>query len=358
MTHDDSIMLSLALSALLTVGLVFGQVMKRLRLPIVLGELLGGILLGPTVLKHVAPEAFAILFPTTGPVAIGRQTFTQLGLLCFLFAAGLEMNVPALRQLGRKVLWTSGLGILGPFALGFGWVWLVPGFWQPHAHIGTWGNALFIATALSISALPVIARVLMDIGLVRHELGTVVLSSATLDDLVGWSLFAAILASFAPGTQQRYSPWVTLLLVAGFAVLVLTLGRWAVARLRERVRAQISWPGGLIGVAAVFWLLAAVIAEWIGVHAIVGAFLVGLALAKGNAQRDQSTEAVHQFAIGLFAPVYFASIGLKTDFAANFDFGLVLTVLVIACVGKIGGVTLGARLAGMAWRRHSRLALA
>ncbi len=350
MSHDDSIHLSLALSILLTVGLVFGQLMKRLHLPRVVGELLGGILLGPTVMRHFAPELFASLFPTTGNVAIGRQAFIQLGLLCFLFAAGLEMDVPALRRLGRKVLWTSGPGILVPFALGFGAVSLAPDLWGSHVLIGGWGPGLFLGTALSISALPVIARVLMDLGLIRHELGTVVLCAATLDDLIGWSLFAAILGSYAPGAHAHHPPWLTLLLIFGFAAFMLTVGRWAVARLRRRVQAWVTWPGGLVGIGAVLWLGAAVVAEWIGVHAIVGAFLVGLALAQGREERDLPTEVVQQFAIGIFAPIYFVSIGLRTDFAAHFDLKLVAIVLVIACLGKIGGVAVGARLGGLEWR--------
>src|SRR5262249_26564684 len=132
--------------------------------------------------------------------------------------------------------------------------------------------------------------------------------------------------------------------------LVLTVGRWCVSRTRRWLRARITWPGGLIGAAAVLWLAAAVLAEWIGVHAIVGAFLVGLALAQGQEERDLPTEIVHQFAIGLFAPIYFVSIGLKTDFFANFDAGAVLVVLLVACLGKIGGASVGARLGGMSWR--------
>jgi Kef-type K+ transport system membrane component KefB len=350
MAHDDGIVLSLELSIMLSVGLLLGQLMKRLRLPIVVGELLGGIVLGPTVLGRVAPDLFVRLFPSSGEVAIGRRAFVQLGLLCFLFAAGLEMNVPRLRRLGRSVVATSALGIVVPFVAGCAMVLGDPEPWASHVFAGGAGNALFMGTALCISALPVIARVLMDLGLTRHELGTVVLSAATLDDLVGWSLFAAILGMNAPTSERRHPAWLTMVLILGFAAFVLTAGRWGVQRMRAWVRSRVTWPGGLIGVAALLWLVAAAVAEWIGVHAIVGAFLVGLMLAQGREERDPPTEVVTQFAVGVFAPIYFVSMGLRTDFGSNFDVMLVLAVFSVACFGKIVGATAGARLGGMPWR--------
>jgi Kef-type K+ transport system membrane component KefB len=117
---------------------------------------------------------------------------------------------------------------------------------------------------------------------------------------------------------------------------------------RARIPAQRA--GARIGVATLLCLLAAAAAEWMGVHAIVGAFLVGLALTHDDDEPDASPGPVHQFALGIFAPIYFVSLGLRTDFASNFDLGLVALVLVIACLGKIIGATLGARLGGIAWR--------
>src|SRR5687767_10943066 len=112
-------MVALSLAIMLMTGLVFGQLMKRWGLPILIGELIGGVMLGPTLLGRISPELMEMVFPATGPIAMGRQACIQIGLLCFLFVAGFELNVPGLRQLGRKVLWTSGSGIIVPFATGF-----------------------------------------------------------------------------------------------------------------------------------------------------------------------------------------------------------------------------------------------
>jgi K+:H+ antiporter len=347
MTQEDTIALALSLSMLLATGLIFGALARRFHLPLVLGELIGGVVLGPTLIRRFIPLPFAKLYPTTGAVAIGRDAFIQLGLLLFLFTAGQQMNLPALRRLGRSVLWTSGLGIAIPFGLGFLMVLAAPERWAAHIDLPTSGAALLIGTALSISALPVIARVLFDLGLARREFGALVLSSATLDDLVGWSLFAAILGSFTPHAASRFPPWASILSILGFAALVLTLGRFIVRQVRARIPAQ--RVGARIGIATLLCLLAAAAAEWMGVHAIVGAFLVGLALTHDD-EPHASTEPVHQFALGIFAPIYFVSLGLRTDFASNFDLGLVALVLVIACLGKIIGATLGALLGGIAWR--------
>lgn len=350
MSHAEGVVLSIELSLMLIIGLVFGQIAQRAKLPAVFGELLGGILLGPTGLGRIAPPLFVDLFPRTGNTAIGRQAFIQVGLVCFLFAAGLEMGVPKLRELGRKIFWTSTLGILVPFACGFLIVYASDSGWSDHIHLSRGASGFFLGTALGISALPVIARILMDLGLVRHELGSVVLTSATLNDLVGWSLFAAILGTFAPSGASQHNAGVVLLSIFAFAALLLTVGRALVKRARPWVRARVTSPGGLIGLASVVWLAAAALAEWIGVHAVIGAFLVGLMLAEENEQRSSSAEAVHQFTMGVFAPIYFVSVGLRTDFGAHFDLSLVALVLVVACVGKIVGATLGARLGSMSWR--------
>src|SRR4030095_7594719 len=211
MTQEDTIALAVSLSMLLATGLIFGELARRFHLPLVLGELIGGVVLGPTLIRRFIPLPFAKLYPTAGAVAIGRDAFIQLGLLFFLFTAGQQMNLPALRRLGRSVLWTSGLGITIPFGLGFLMVLAAPERWAAHIDLPTSGAALLIGTALSISALPVIARVLFDLGLARREFGALVLSSATLDDLIGWSLFAAILGSFTPHAASRFPPWASIL---------------------------------------------------------------------------------------------------------------------------------------------------
>jgi Kef-type K+ transport system membrane component KefB len=342
--HVDARLLSVQITAMLAMAIVGGQLARRMRLPAIFGELLGGIVLGPTIFGTFLPGLFGSIFPQDGATATVRDLLVKLGMLCFLFVAGLEVDVHRLRALGGRVAWTSLCGIAVPFALGWAAVTFMPALFAGHSTAGIPLLALFLGTALSISALPVIARILMDLGLQHSTMGTVVLASATIDDLIGWSLFATILA-FAPGGAGGEGvarpAWQTVAMILALFIFALTGGRWIATKLRAKVRAQVSSPPVLIGIAGLLTFAAASLAEWIGVHAVLGAFAAGLALSRGDEKRDLPHEVVYQFAMGLFAPLYFVSLGLKTNFAAHTDPGLVALVLVIACVGKIAGATLG-----------------
>ncbi len=347
MSHHDLIVLFLQICAMLGVALVFGQGIRRLRFPSVLGELGGGIVLGPTIFGALAPTAYAWLFLTGDLVASGREAVIKIGMLFFLCAGGLEVNLSQLRRRGLSVTLTSLLGVVVPFGLGFGSVVLLPRLWAPQATDKGLIFAAFIGTALSISALPVIARILMDLDLIDKEIGVVIMTAATINDLVGWSLFAAILSAIAPASQGR-SLWATLGLVVGFSVLVLMLGRWIGRPFLRWLRASVAWPSGFIGITAMLILAAAAFAETVGIHATFGAFLVGVALGQSVEEEENNAhDIIHQFAVSFFAPLYFVSIGLSADFAANFDLPFVLLLLLISCIGKICGAGLGARLGGM-----------
>jgi len=208
---------------MLTAALVCGQIMRALRQPAVLGELLGGILLGPTVLGALAPHAYVWLFPATGATTAGRDTMLKIGMLFFMFVAGLGVNPAYLQKRGRSVVGTSLLGIVLPCGLGFGTVLLLPALWGAPAQTHLLLFALFIGVALSISALPVIARILLDLDLIRDEIGVTVLAAATVDDLIGWSLFAMLLGSF--GKYSITAHLGTMLgAVVGCATLIVGLG--------------------------------------------------------------------------------------------------------------------------------------
>lgn len=347
MQHHDVIVFALQIGTMLTAALICGQLMRALRQPAVLGELLGGIFLGPTVLGTLAPHVYAWLFPATGPTTVGRDALLKIGMLFFMFVAGLEVNPTYLHKRGRSVVGTSLLGIVLPCGLGVGTVVLMPEVWGAPAQEHLRLFALFMGVALSISALPVIARILLDLSLIRDEIGVTVLAAATIDDLIGWSLFAMLLGSF--GKYSTTAHLGTMLgLVVGCMTLMVGLGWWRGRALLQWTRVALAWPSGFIGLITIIVLIAAALAEAIGIHAIFGAFFVGVALGRAFGEDDQHAhEILYQFAISFFAPLYFVSIGLKADFAAHFDLLLVLIVFVIACIGKIVGASLGAWLGGM-----------
>ena len=189
----DIMHLFIALAVLLGAAKLAGELMQKLDQPSVLGEIMAGILLGPTLLGHFRPQLYAFIFPATGNLPIALETVTTLGVVFFLLIAGLEIDLRSIFRQGKSALAVSFFGVIVPFALGFGAAGLFPSFLGASPGADRLIFALFVGTALSISALPVIAKILMDLNLLRSEMGTVVMSSAMFDDLVGWILFSMIL---------------------------------------------------------------------------------------------------------------------------------------------------------------------
>jgi Kef-type K+ transport system membrane component KefB/mannitol/fructose-specific phosphotransferase system IIA component (Ntr-type) len=349
LSHHDVTILFVAIGLLLGTARILGEIAQRLGQPSVIGELLAGILLGPTVLGQLAPAFSATVFPTEGGAAIALRGITTVAIALFLLVAGLEIDLSTVWRQGRKATIVGLTGILAPFAIGFAGAWLAPDLLGAEAGADPLIFALFVATALSISALPVIAKTLMDLNLFRTDLGMITIAAAVFNDVVGWIVFALILAMLGlgeggPGIEA------TIILTLAFTVLMLTAGRWLIHRVLPWIQANATWPGGVLGFGLTLALLAAAFTEWLGVHAIYGAFLVGIALGDSAHLRKQTRATIEQFISFIFAPLFFASIGLMVNFVAHFDFWLCLVVLVIATVGKLIGGRLGARLSGMSRR--------
>lgn len=319
--------LFLQLSLLLACAMLFGHLADRLGQPAVLGEILAGIILGPTVLGSLAPDVETWLF--SGQESL--RVVTYLGLMAFLFTAGLDVDLTCIRERGRSTLLISLSSIAFPFALGFGMVVLLPGLWGTTSE-NPMTNALFMGTALSISALPVIARILMDLGLLKEEIGGTIMAAATADDVIGWSLFALI----SSGLRTGAGLWLDL----GITVGLFTM---AAAVLYLEIRKGFSVPGIELMASAMLVLSAAL--EFLGVHAIFAAFQAGVLLST-RPMRADFFERMRPLA-RILAPIYFASIGLKANFAAEFDLIIILLILIVACAGKILGAFIGARAGGM-----------
>jgi Kef-type K+ transport system membrane component KefB len=347
MAHIDLIFFFTQLAVILSCAVAFGHLARRWHQPAVLGELIGGIVLGPTVLGRILPGLYTWLFPPSVVLMTAQDALIKLGMLFFMFVAGLEVDLLQVRQQGRRATSISFWGIAVPLALGVGLVLWWPELWGAEVQDRLWLFALFLGAALSISALPVIARVLVDLRLLDTHIGTLVMVAATVNDLIGWTIFAVVLSYLTPLAILESNPWLLIIQTLGFALLTLGLTRWIGGRVMAWLHDHLAWPGGFIGLAAVLVLIAAALAEVLGLHAFFGAFLVGVGLGQGTERSYDAYQTIHHFAINFLAPIYFVSIGLKADFATNFDLLLVVVVLLVACLGKIGGAWLGARLSGM-----------
>ncbi len=173
------------------------------------------------------------------------------------------------------------------------------------------------------------------------------MSSAMFDDLVGWILFSMVLGMMNPAAHSGGGLKHTIALVVLFAGLTLTVGRWLIDKILPFIQAHTTWPGGVLGFIFTLTFAAAAFTEYAGIHAVFGAFIVGIAVGESTHLRKRTSQHIHEIVTNVFAPFFFASIGLRTNFVANFNLGLTLTVIGVACAGKIFGAKWGARLGGM-----------
>jgi Kef-type K+ transport system membrane component KefB/mannitol/fructose-specific phosphotransferase system IIA component len=339
----------LALATLLGCAKLAAELMQKIGQPSILGEISVGIFLGPTVLGHYRPHIYETLFPTTGPMPFVLDTVTTLGVVFFLLTAGLEIDLRSIFRQGKSALLVSLFGVAFPFGAGFLAATIFPNEMGAVEGVNIRIFALFVGTALSISALPVIAKILMDLNLLRTEMGTVIISSAMFDDLVGWILFSFVLGMMHPAAGSSVSDGVkhTIILVLLFVGLTLTLGRWLIDKILPILQAHTTWPGGVLGFIFTLTMAGAAFTENAGIHAVFGAFVIGIAVGESGHLRKRTSEHIHEIVTNVFAPFFFASIGLRTNFVSNFHLGLTATVIGVACVGKLLGAGWGARLGGM-----------
>jgi Kef-type K+ transport system membrane component KefB/mannitol/fructose-specific phosphotransferase system IIA component (Ntr-type) len=332
----------LALGILIGGARLLGELARRLQQPAVLGEMLAGVILGPTVLGWAFPELQAFLFPTTGPNSLVLDAISLLAIVLFLLVAGIEVDLSIVWKQGRAALKIGILGTIIPFLIALGCAWVAPTALGMPADADKTVFILFIATAIAISALPVIVKILMDLDLYRTDLGMTVVSAAIFNDLVGWTVFALILG-LMNDERNLGSVLNTVALTLLFAGLVLTVGRALIHRALPPLQAYTHWPGGVLGFVIATALFGAALTEWIGIHAIFGSFLVGTAFGASSHMQERTRTMIDRFVSFVFAPIFFAGIGLKVNFITNFDPSLVLIVLGVACIAKFAGAWLGAR---------------
>lgn len=347
LSHSEVISLLIALGVLLGAARLLGELARRLRQPAVIGELFAGILLGPTVLGAIAPGISASLFPREGPLPIVLHGLTTVAITLFLLVAGMEVDLSTIWRRRKAALSVGIGGMVVPFVLAFIAAWFGRDVMDRGEDAPGLTFTLFVATAMAISALPVVAKILIDLQLFKTDIGMTVVAAAVFNDVVGWLVFALVLAMMGRGGgHEGLALWQTITLTLLFAGLMLTIGRALIERALPWVQAHTSYPGGILGFAVAATAFCAAFTEWLGVHAIFGAFIFGVALGDSRHLRHRTRETVDQFVSFIFAPLFFASIGLRVDFAANFDLILVLAVLALATVGKIGGSVIAAKWAG------------
>lgn len=226
-------------------------------------------------------------------------------------------------------------------------------FWGPAVQDHFFSFALFIGMNLANSANPVIARILLELNLLNRPIGVLIMSATVVDDLVNWTIFAVILNDITPTTSTATSNvTASMALIAILFVGLLGVGRRVGPILLERMQPHVTWPSGVIAIISVMVLLASSASEALGVHGFLGAFLIGVALGDARHRHAEAHAIIGGFVLSL-SPIYFISMGMTTNFIADFDPLLVGLIVVAACVTKIASVLLGAAIAGMALDRET-----
>jgi Kef-type K+ transport system membrane component KefB/nucleotide-binding universal stress UspA family protein len=350
-------LLLIELALLVGVTRLGAELMKRLGLPPVVGELGAGILLGPSAFGRALPDAFLAIFPRDPAQLHLLEMVGTLGMTFLLLLTGLETDIKLLRNLGRAAMWTSATGMLLPFALGF-----ALGHFMPDAYLADPNHrglfSLFLATTMSISAMPVIAKILVDLDLTKRNIGLVILSAGVVDDTAGWLILSMIAGAATHGSVRVGELGLTLVYLAAFVAFA-ALALFPALKFLVRVtmeRAKVAESDFVLVV--VVTLLCAAVTERIGVHAVFGAFVAGLVLNQVSRLRHETVARLETLVYGLLSPVFFGFVGLKVDLGALGGGRMFAVVLGVACAGKLIGCALGAVWGGLRFWEAASLAVA
>ena len=342
--------LLLQVALILTLGRVMGTLALRLRQPKVVGEMLAGIMLGPSLLGWFAPW----VFPSASIPLL--NVLAQMGVILFLFLIGLELDVQQIRQRGRAVLLISQASILVPFAGGalLCWYLYTQLFAQVPHRFAT--IALFMGAAMSITAFPVLARILSERGLTRSSLGSIAIACAAVVDVLGWCALAFVVA------YARAQGWGPGLITGGLASLYVLVMLYLVKPQLNRLETLYERPGQssqtVLAMVLVLAIVSAAATEWIGIHALFGAFLMGVVMPKGARFSRMVREKLEDLTVIFLLPIFFAYAGLRTQIgllASGHLWLLTGLIIAVACLGKFGGSALAARLSGLNWREASAI---
>ena len=345
--HNDIIVLLGSIGGILILSRIFAELGKKIKMPSVMGEILLGIILGPTVFGSLLPDFCNTIFPVKGATKIAMDGITSLAVVMLLFVAGMEVQLQIMLKQGKVAAYTSITSMVIPFVLGFSAVWFFPSMFTITSEKIIY--ALFFGIAMAVSALPVITRILMDLNLFKTKIGMVILASAIFVDLIGWILFSFVLSMMGHKGEINNIGF-TIFMIIGFGLFMLIIGRYVINKTLPWIQQKLSWPGGVLSISLGLCFLGAAFTQYIGLHAILGAFIVGIAFGDSVHLQDREREIIYQFVTNIFAPLFFISIGLRINFIDNFDFPLVLLVFFLAVACKVFGAALGGYMGGLTKR--------
>jgi Kef-type K+ transport system membrane component KefB/nucleotide-binding universal stress UspA family protein len=336
---------------------ICGSLMRRINLPSVIGQLAAGVILGPSIFGRVWSDGFDWFLPEHEISSGALLAVSWLGVALLLVTAGFETDLALIRRLGRAAALVTGFSLVVPLIGG-----LAVGFLLPDSFIGAEADrtvfALFVAAALSVSALAVIAKILSELGLMRRDFGQITVAAGMANDVVGWVMLAVFAGFATSGSVSVTAVLKTVLGLAAFLALAMTAGQWAVDRALRWVRREGPNVPGAMTVVVFTMLIYGVATQALGIEAVLGAFVAGVVLHRSRFQQPEVLHHVESLTTTFLAPVFFATAGLRVDLGLLGEGDALLwagVVVVVAIVAKFAGAFIGARLAGQSNRAATAL---
>ncbi|HEY0024835.1 MAG TPA: cation:proton antiporter [Longimicrobium sp.] len=338
--HHDVLVLLIQIALLLACARLLGEVAQRFGQPTVVGEILAGIVLGPSLLSGFFPAVGHWIVPQTPESGHLLEVVSLFGAMFLLLLTGLETDLRLIRRHSRTALAASAGGIVVPFATGF-----MLGQYLPGALLANNGErlvfALFLATAMSISAIPVIAKVLLDLNLMRRDIGQTIIAAGMADDAVGWMLLSVVVGLARSGELEAGAVAWSVGKVVLFMVVSFTAARWLVARTIAVVQDRMGSHFRMLSAVVVLTFAWGSVAQALGLEAMLGAFVMGILLGQLPRLPHRIPEHVEQMAIGIFAPIFFAVAGLKVNARSLLEPRLIMITLLVILVASFGKVVGG-----------------
>lgn len=335
--------------ALLVTGRLLGELMQRWGQPAIMGQLLAGVLLGPSVFGALWPAGQQTLFPQANSQPVMIDAISQLGILLLLLVTGMETDLALVRRVRRAAASVSLTGIALPFLCGFALGEFLPDSMLPKPELRI-VTSLFLGTALSISSVKIVAMVVREMDFLRRDVGQIIVASSIIDDTIGWVIIAITFSLATHGHVDVASIGKTLAGTAVFLVASFTVGRRLVSALIRIVNDRMQSEAAVITAILVVMGLMALTTQAIGVHTVLGAFVAGVLVGQSPILTKQIDEQLRGLITGLFAPVFFGLAGLHADLTVLRDPKLLaytIALIAIASVGKFSGAFVGGAIGGL-----------
>jgi K+:H+ antiporter len=332
---------------LLVTAKILGALCQKRGIPALAGEILAGIVLGPTILGRTLPNLQTALFPRETIQFAMLDTVSWLGVLFLLLSTGFEVDISTVWKQGKASLSIGIVGVVIPLLIGcLVFFWFPASYWGPNSSHVVF--TLFMATAASITAISIVARLLHDMDILKSDVGSVSLSACAVNDVLGWVVFTVVLAVAEQSEVNAEALLKILFEILLFGALCMTVGGKVVGALTTKIKdSSLPQPSAMLTFIACLGVFCGAVTDWIGIHAILGFFLAGIMAGNTSEISEHTRDTLSHTIHAIFVPLFFASIGIKVDFLTGADLLPLVIFTAVALGGKFIGAWVGARMASM-----------